>query len=39
VLVIVQVLYVQKAPTAGPQARAHHSPDLDEALEGGLGAR
>jgi predicted PurR-regulated permease PerM len=39
VLVVVQVLYVQKAPTDGrPTGPPAHSPDLDEALEGGFGA-
>lgn len=38
VLVIVQVLYVQKAEAGAPSRRPDHSPDLDEALEGGLGA-
>ena len=36
VLVVVQVLYVQKAPAGGRvTGRPDHSPDLDEALEGG----
>jgi predicted PurR-regulated permease PerM len=39
VLVVVQVLYVQKPPAGGASGRARHSPDLDEALEGGFGAR
>jgi predicted PurR-regulated permease PerM len=38
VLVIVQVLYVQKTPTSGSSRRPDHSPDLDEALERGFGA-
>jgi predicted PurR-regulated permease PerM len=38
VLVIVQVLYVQKAPAGGSAPRPAHSPDLDEVLEGGFGA-
>jgi predicted PurR-regulated permease PerM len=38
VLVIVQVLYVQKGPAGGPAPRAGRSPDLDEVLEGRLGA-
>jgi predicted PurR-regulated permease PerM len=38
VLVVVQVLYVQKAAAGGPTRRLDHSTDLDEVLEGGLGA-
>jgi predicted PurR-regulated permease PerM len=38
VLVIVQVLYVQKVPTGGDGRRLDRSSDLDEALEGGIGA-
>jgi predicted PurR-regulated permease PerM len=38
VLVIVQVLYVQKVPTGGDGRRPDRSSDLDEALEGGIGA-
>ncbi|NUP56049.1 MAG: AI-2E family transporter, partial [Gemmatimonadaceae bacterium] len=38
VLVVVQVLYVQRVPTGGRSAHLDHSPDLDEALEDGLGA-
>ena len=38
VLVVVQVLYVQRVPTGGRFAHLDHSPDLDEALESGLGA-
>jgi predicted PurR-regulated permease PerM len=38
VMVVVQVLYVQKVPTDGSAPRPHSSPELDEALEGRLGA-
>jgi predicted PurR-regulated permease PerM len=38
VLVVVQVLYVQKAPAGGAARHPNRSADLDEALEGGFGA-